>query len=157
MEYYRYMSAGERPAVVVIEDIDWPNCVGAYWGEVNSTIHSAFGLSGVVTNSVMRDLDDLAPGFQILAGSIKPSHGFVHVVYYGEPVNVMNMLVNPGDIIHADKHGALVIPAEIVTELPKAITRMRDAESLILNPAREPDFTFEKFEKAWNEFEKART
>mgnify|MGYP003313803991 FL=1 len=32
MEYYRYMAEGPRPAVAVIEDTDFPDCIGAYWG-----------------------------------------------------------------------------------------------------------------------------
>ena len=60
MNYYRYMSEVIGPAVAVIEDVDYPNCIGAYWGEVNTKVHKGFGLSGALTNGVMRDLGDLA-------------------------------------------------------------------------------------------------
>ena len=30
------------------------NAVGAYWGEVNTTVHKALGLDGALTNGVMR-------------------------------------------------------------------------------------------------------
>lgn len=79
MAYYKHMSEGPRPAVVVVEDFDYPNCIGAYWGEINTNVHKAFGLSGCLTNGVMRDLGDLPKGFPVVAGSIGPSHGFVHV------------------------------------------------------------------------------
>ena len=91
MEYYRYMAEGPRPAVAVIEDTDFPDCIGAYWGEINATVHKGLGLSGALTNSVMRDLGDLPEGFPVLAGSIGPSHGFVHVLDFDQPVEVFGL------------------------------------------------------------------
>ena len=41
MNYYRYMSEINGPTVVVIEDLDFPNCIGAYWGEINTKVHKA--------------------------------------------------------------------------------------------------------------------
>ena len=69
MNYYRYMSELHGPTVVVIEDLDFPNCIGAYWGEINTKVHKGFGLSGALTNGVMRDLGDLAEDFPVVAGS----------------------------------------------------------------------------------------
>ena len=156
MAYYRYMAEGPRPALPVIEDLDGANAVGAFWGEVNSVVHKGFGLDGVLTNGVMRDLGDLAPGFQVLAGSIGPSHGFVHVVDYDVPVKVFGLTVRPGDFVHADRHGAVVVPRDILPRLVDAIRKMQAGEAIILAPAREPGFNFEKFEAAWEAFEKAR-
>ena len=102
-------------AIAVVEDIDYPHAIGAYWGEVNTTIHKAFGLGGALTNGVMRDLGDLPTGFPVVAGSIGPSHGFVHVRSVGQPVTIFGMHVVDGDLVHADRHGALVIPPEAVS------------------------------------------
>ncbi|WP_421904789.1 RraA family protein [Mameliella sp.] len=157
MAYYKAMAEGPKPSVAVVEDIDYPNCIGAYWGEVNTTVHKGFGVSGALTNGVMRDLGDLAPGFPVVAGSIGPSHGFVHVTELGTPVEVFGLTVNPGDLVHADRHGALVIPADIVTRIGAAIEKMQSTEDLVLGPAREEGFDFAKFEAAWAAFEKART
>lgn len=157
MGYYRYMAEGPRPAVTVIEDLDYPDCVGAYWGEINTQVHKAFGLAGTLTNGVMRDLGDLAPDFQVLAGSIGPSHAFVHVVDFDQPVKVFGLEVMPGDFIHADRHGAVIVPEEVLPKLETAIQNMQSSEALILEPAREAGFSFEKFEAAWSAFEQART
>ena len=51
--------------------------------------------------------DVIDDGFPVLAGSIGPSHGFVHVVEIGTPVNIKGMRVAQGELIHADRHGAL--------------------------------------------------
>lgn len=157
MAYYKQMADAPYPSICVIEDEDYPNAIGAYWGEVNTTIHKGFGMSGTLTNGVMRDLGDMAPDYPVVAGSIGPSHGFVHVTALDVPVTVFGLTVHPGDLVHADRHGAVVVPAEVVDQLETAITRMQDTEHLVLGPAREEGFDFAKFEAAWEAFEKART
>jgi regulator of RNase E activity RraA len=157
MAYYRAMHDAPKPSVAVIEDLDYPDCVGAYWGEVNTTIHKCFGMVGALTNGVVRDLGDLPAGFPVIAGSIGPSHGFVHVRSVGEPVRVMGLEVRQGDIVHADRHGAVVVPPEVIPGLLAAIGRMQATERLILDPARQPGFNFAAFEAAWAAFERART
>lgn len=157
MNYYRAMAEGRKPSVAVVEDVDFPGCVGAFWGEVNATIHKGFGMSGALTNGVMRDLGDLPAGFPVLAGSIGPSHGFVHVAEIGTPVTVFGLKVEQGDLIHADRHGAVVIPPEVVAGLAAGIARLLESESIVLGPARQAGFDFETFERAWEAFEKVRT
>jgi regulator of RNase E activity RraA len=157
MDYYKAMADGAAPSVAVVEDLDYPNCIGAYWGEVNTTIHKGFSMNGALTNGVMRDLGDMAPDFPVVAGSIGPSHGFVHVRSINQPIKIMGMTVNPGDLIHADRHGAVVIPPEVVAKLQSAIHKMQKTEKLVLDPARAEGFNFTKFEAAWAAFEKSRT
>jgi len=157
MQYFREMASGPRPAIAVVEDVDYPECIGAWWGGVHTAVHHGLGLVGAVTNGVMRDLDDMQAGFSVVAGSVGPSHGFVHVRELGTPVNVMGLQVKQGDLVHADQHGALVIPDDVIPGLFQALTNMMDTESIILEPARQPGFTIEKLEAAWAAFEKART
>jgi len=157
MAYYKAMHDGPKPSVAVVEDLDFPDCIGAYWGEVNTTIHKGFGMSGALTNGVMRDLGDLPEDFPVVAGSVGPSHGFVHVRTLGEPVTVFGLRIAPGDLIHADRHGALVIPPEVIPALGAAILRLQETERLILDPARSPGFDFAGFERAWTAFERSRT
>ena len=35
LSYYDYISSKKEQTVVVIEDTDFPNCIGAFWGELN--------------------------------------------------------------------------------------------------------------------------
>ena len=154
MAYYRMMAEAPHPSVAVIEDVDYPDCVGAYWGEINTTVHKGFGMSGALTNGVMRDLGDLAEGFPVVAGSIGPSHGFVHVREIDTPVTIFGLTVAPGDLVHADRHGAVVVPPDIIPVLAAAIGKMRRTEALVLEPARRPGFDFAAFETAWAAFEK---
>lgn len=156
MAYYRHMAEGPRPAIAVVEDMDFPDTVGAFWGEINTSVHKGFGLSGALTNGVMRDLGDLPEGFPVVAGSIGPSHAHVHVRDVGTPVTIHGLRVRDGDLVHADRHGAVVIPPEVVPRLDDAIKQLLRIERLILEPARAPGFDFEAFEVAWAAFEKAR-
>lgn len=157
MDYFRSMAAGPRPAVAVVEDVDHPSCIAGWWGEVHAAVHKGLGLAGAVTNGVMRDLDAMDEGFPVLAGSVGPSHGYVHVVEIGTPVTVFGLRVAEGELIHADRHGALVVPEEVVADLARMIDTVESNEALVLGPAREPGFDIEKLERAWAAFEAART
>lgn len=157
MAYYRMVAEASGPKLVVIEDEDGEKAVSAYWGEINTAIHKGFGVAGVLTNGLMRDLGDMEKGFQVLAGSVGPSHAFVHVTALAVPVNVFGISVKPGDFVHADRHGAVIVPEDILPKLTDAIEKLLSTEKIVLDAARKPGFDFQKFEEAWNAFEKSRT
>jgi regulator of RNase E activity RraA len=157
MAYYRMVSEAPRPTVAVIEDVDFPTCVAAYWGEINTTVHQGLGVAGALTNGVVRDLGDLPDGFPVVAGSIGPSHGFAHLREIATPVSVFGLTVAPADLVHADRHGAVVIPPDVLSGLAEGIHRLLATEHLILEPARRDGFDFAAFEAAWTAFENART
>ncbi|MCG8357178.1 MAG: RraA family protein [Kiloniellales bacterium] len=148
MAYYEYLAAGPGPTITVIQDLDARRGFGAFWGEVNSTIHKALGCLGAVTNGSFRDLDELAPGFQILGGEVGPSHAHVHVVDFGGQVNVFGMTVRHGDVIHADRHGAVVVPAAAVQALPAAVELIQRREKVILDACKEPGFDIARLKEA---------
>lgn len=157
LDYFKYMAKGEEPTVCVVEDIDAPNCVSAWWGEVHTAVHLGLGMSGALTNGVMRDLDDHEPGFPVVAGSIGPSHMFSHITEIDIPVTVFGMTINPGELVHADQHGAVIIPEDVMPVLGEAIKTLLRNEQIIIAPAREPGFNIEKLIEAWKVFEEART
>lgn len=150
--YYEMIATGPKPGIVVIQDLDGERRgYGAFWGEVNSNIHRGFGCLGVITDGSVRDLDDIAEGFQMLAGRVGPSHAHVHVVDFGGPVTVAGMAVATGDLIHADRHGAVVIPAEVADRVQDAAERVARQESVVIEAAKRPDFDLEKLKAAWKE------
>ena len=142
--YYRHMAAGPQPTITVIEDIDASPGYGAWWGEVNSSIHAGLGSLGVITDGSIRDLGEWAPGFGALAGSIGPSHAWVHVVEYGVAVTVHGMTVRPGDLIHADRHGAVVVPADVAADIPAAAAKIAVAEHVLIDAARSEGFSIDQ-------------
>lgn len=146
--YYDYVASGEQPSLAIIQDIDEQPGLGAFWGEVNTHVHWGLGCTGTLTNGSMRDLDAMHPEFQCLAGSLSPSHAWVQVVEFGKPVEVFGMSVSPNDIVHADRHGAIVIPPQYLEHLPAAIDLMARREKVILDAAKRPDFNMSALKEA---------
>jgi regulator of RNase E activity RraA len=72
----------------------------------------------------------------------------VHLQSFDEPVTVAGMAERPGDLIHADAHGAIVVPHEVAGELPAACDLLMRREAVILDVARSADFTLDKLRAA---------
>jgi len=146
--WYEYVAKASLPTVVVIQDLDDTPGIGAFWGEVHSNVHKALGAQGGVTNGSIRDLDMLAPGFQLLAGVVNPSHAYGHLVAYGQEVTVHGMHVGHEDVIHGDRHGAVVIPHAAVRQIPAAIELLSRREKVILDICKDPHFSVAKLHEA---------
>jgi regulator of RNase E activity RraA len=149
LDWYEYVADASLPTVVVLQDIDDRPGYGAFWGEVNTNIHMSLGAVGCVTNGSFRDLAASAKNFQIVGGRVGPSHAHIHVVDFGRPVNVFGMQAAHDDVIHADCHGAVVIPADCVTKLPAVIDLLARREKVILDLCASPDFTPAKLREAF--------
>lgn len=139
--YYGYMGEGPGPTITVIQDVDDHPGYGAWWGEVNTSVHQGLGSLGVITNGSIRDLDDSAEGFQLLAGMPSPSHAWIRVESFGDPVTVHGMQVESGDLIHADQHGAVVIPIDVAARVPQAAADIAATEQVLIAASREPGFS----------------
>ena len=149
MKYYEYIVQDEKNPVVVIEDTDFPNCIGAFWGELNVAVHKGLKIKGTVTNGLLRDLGMLDTGYQVVAGSVGPSHAFVHLTELDIPVNILGLEIKPGDFIHADQHGAMTVPKKHLDALPNALDLVVRREVPILKAARQKGFNIEKLKKAF--------
>jgi len=136
MDYLDYVAAAPQPGVVVIQDLDEPPGYGAFWGEVQTNVHKALGCLGTVTNGSIRDIAQVAEGFQMLAGSITPSHAYVHVVEFGVPITIHGMEVMSGDLIHADRHGAVVVPSDKIDAMKAALDGLMKQEARIIAAAK---------------------
>lgn len=148
-DWFDYVApSNDLPTIAILQDLDDRPGYGAFWGEVQSAVHACLGVLGCVTNGSFRDLDMLHPGFQIVGGRIVPSHAHVHMVQFGCQVDVFGMVACHDDVIHADFHGAVVIPAECVKKLPAAIDLVSRREKVILDVARAPGFDSSKMRAA---------
>jgi regulator of RNase E activity RraA len=136
MDYLDYVAAEPRPSVVLIQDLDEPAGYGAFWGEVQTNVHQALGCLGTVTNGSVRDIPAVALDFQMLAGSIGPSHAYVHVVEFGIPVAIHGMAAKSDDLIHADRHGAVTVPVDKIDAMQTALDRLMKQEQRIIAAAK---------------------
>lgn len=112
-EYRRYVASVPGPKIVIVQDLDKPGAIGAFWGEVNSTIHRALGCVGSIVDGAIRDIDEMTnAGFKVLARRLCVGHAFSYPVHWDCPVEVFGRMISPGQLIHADKHGFLAVPPE---------------------------------------------
>ncbi|MGI9524246.1 MAG: RraA family protein [Hyphomicrobiaceae bacterium] len=150
LSYYEYVAnGGPSPSIAVIQDLDGVDIgFGCFWGEVQSAVHKGLGCAGVITDGGIRDVPQWAPGLPVLAGSIVPSHGHVHLADFGREVRVAGMVVRSGDLIHADSHGAVVIPTDCAEKIPNACDLLERREAVILDIARAPGFTIKQLRQA---------
>jgi 4-hydroxy-4-methyl-2-oxoglutarate aldolase len=131
-----------KPWVVVIQDLDYPNPVGSFWGEVNGSIFKGLGAVGTVTDGGVRDLPEVrATGFHFFSSCVLVSHAYLHVVEVGTPVSVGGLIVDAGDLLHGDEHGVTSIPLEIAREVPKAAKGVEERERVVINFARSAECT----------------
>jgi regulator of RNase E activity RraA len=152
--YYEHIAAQPLPSIAVIQDIDAPDAgFGAFWGEVQTHVHVGLGCAGVITDGSVRDLDAMAPNFMVLAGSIMPSHAHVHLVDFGGTVSVFGMIVSANDIIHADRHGAVVVPPDAVAKIPEAVDLLTRRERVLIEASKQPGFSIERLRQAFREQE----
>ncbi|MDF1813506.1 MAG: RraA family protein [Verrucomicrobiales bacterium] len=136
-EYRRYVAtACPGPKIVVVQDLDKPAVIGAFWGEVNSNIHRALGCVGTITDGAIRDLDEMKnAGFKALARRLCVGHAFSHPVRWNCEVEVFGRKISPGELIHADKHGFIAIPENEQANLLEAARFMDENECATLIPA----------------------
>ena len=124
-DYRRALASVAGPKIVVVQDLDKPAVVGSFWGEVSANTHRALGCVGTITDGAIRDLDEMTnAGFKAIARRLCVGHAHVVPVRFGVDVTVFGREVLPGQLIHADKHGFLAVPAEDEAKLLEAASFM---------------------------------
>jgi len=148
--YYRldwldHIQSIPAPRVLVVEDLDSHPGLGSFVGDVHANILRVLGCVGMVTNGAVRNVDAARElKFQIFAGNLSVSHAFAHVFDFGGPVNVGQMQVRPGDLLHGDRHGVQTVPIEIAQKIPAVVQRMKGEEREIIELCQSGEFTLEK-------------
>ena len=133
------------PRVLVVEDMDHNPGLGSFIGDVHANILQALGCIGVVTNGAVRNVEaGRELKFQMFARNLSVSHAFAHVFDFGSPVEVGQMQVRPGDLLHGDRHGVQTVPIEIAQKIPSVAQRMNGEEREIIEFCQSGAFTLEK-------------
>ncbi len=138
-DYMRYVAAQPGPKIVVVQDLDKPAVLGSMWGEVNSNRHRSLGCVGTITDGAIRDVDEMTnAGFKALAQRLCVGHAFVTPVRWNCEVEVFGRKIQPGQLIHADKHGFIAIPPEDEADLLEASIFMDQNECNTVIAAARP-------------------
>jgi 4-hydroxy-4-methyl-2-oxoglutarate aldolase len=142
------------PRIVVVQDVDDHPGTGAFVGEVHANILRALGCVAYITNGAVRDLPAVRDsGLQLFASSITPSHAFVHMVGFGEPVAIAGLSVAPGDLLFADTHGVLSIPPAVASAVPAVAAAMRQQERRVIEYCRSGEFSLERLRSLVNDWD----
>jgi regulator of RNase E activity RraA len=92
---------------------------------------------GAVTDGSVRDVNSIASDFNILATRLAPSAGYIHIVDFDVDVEVAGMVTRSGDLVHADQHGAVIIPHGIAREVVGAASIVSRKEALVINACKD--------------------
>ena len=134
-----------EPRIVVAQDVDEQPGLGAFIGGVHANVLRALGCVAYVTNGAVRDLPAVeAIGFQMFAGSVSVSHAFVHLLDFGEPVEVAGLRVSPGDILHGDRHGLVSVPEPIAADIPRVAADILTHDRRVIEFCRSSEFSLER-------------
>jgi 4-hydroxy-4-methyl-2-oxoglutarate aldolase len=132
------------PAVLVMQDVSGRPSRCAYAGEVMATLAQRLGAVGMVTDGGYRDVNEVrALGLHYYAAYHVVSHGNFSILDVGAPVVMDGQRIATGDILHGDVNGIVVVPAEILDELPTAVAQIRDRERRVMDFIRGDSFTLE--------------
>jgi len=102
----------------------------------------------VVTNGSVRDVPAFAEmQFPIFACSVSVSHAYIHMVDFGEPVEICGLRIRPGDLLYGDGHGVLSIPLEIASDIPAVVEKIVRQEKDLIALCRSSDFSVDKLRK----------
>ena len=142
LEFWTYVESLPAPRVIVLQDVDHVPGLGAFFGKLHAAIASALRSVGCVTNGAVRDLSAIdALRFSIFAGNLSPSHAYAHIVKPDGPVEIGGLEIRPGDLIHGDRHGLLMIPLSIAAEVPVMAARILDEERELIEFCASPRFS----------------
>ncbi len=137
------------PRIAVIQDLHAESGLGSVVGEVHAAVLKALQCQGVITNGTVRDIPAVARmQFPMFARSAAVSHGYTHIIDYGQPVRIFGLEIRPGDLLFADCHGVVSIPHEIAAQLPAVAARIQVQEQRIIDLCQSPDFSTERLLEA---------
>jgi regulator of RNase E activity RraA len=147
-DWWKHITSIPAPRVVVMQDIDDPPGTGAFVGKVHACVLMSLGCVGVITNGAARELPSIENnGFQVFAGGLAISRAYIHVVEYGVPVQVGRLVIQPGDLIHGDRHGIITVPPDLVCGLPAVARAIAEKKRHVMDLAGKPGTTPEEFSR----------
>jgi 4-hydroxy-4-methyl-2-oxoglutarate aldolase len=140
------------PRIVVLEDMDRPPGLGAFVGNMHAAILRALGCVGYVTNGAVRQLPTVRElGLHLFAGEVSVSHAYAHLFDFGCAVKIGNLEVQPGALLHGDRHGLLSVPKSIASRIPAVAAKLRQTEQRVIDFCGSKQFSVDKLRQVMKE------
>lgn len=142
LDLFAAVDASDKPAVVVMQEIGCHSDWAAHSGEIMATTFQRLGAVGLVSDSGVRDLPEVrALGFQYFARGAVASHASFRIVRSNVPVHILGLAIQPGDVLHGDENGLVLVPRVDPEELQACVDAIRAREGELLRFIRDPEFT----------------
>ena len=144
LSLYEAVMESPKPALVAFQEVGPQPDFAAHCGEVMATIFQRLGAVGLVSDCAVRDIPEVrALRFHYFARGAAASHAYFRILRVGVPVQVQGLPIAPGDLLHGDENGLIVVPQEALDKLPAAVEAVRSKERALMEFVRGPAFTFE--------------
>jgi 4-hydroxy-4-methyl-2-oxoglutarate aldolase len=124
-------------------------------GEVVSRLYRRFGCVGYITNGAARDVLQVERlNFAVFASSVIVSHGYPRLEEMHRPVHIGGLTVRPGDLLHADANGIVMIPNCIAEMVAEACGEFSAAECTAMKYLEGESVTPDGYREVWEETKK---
>ena len=142
----RDAAKGGMPVFTVLEAVGPRPRYTVSLGDGMATLMRMAGAVGFITDGSMRDLEGVREvGLPCWAAGLSPMHGELRWLDLNTTVIIDGMTVRPGDILHADVNGAVVIPHEIADKVPEQALAVRKKEQTLFARWRSPNYTLDDY------------
>jgi 4-hydroxy-4-methyl-2-oxoglutarate aldolase len=140
---YELLETAPKPAVVVMQDVGQDRLHSCHAGEVMSTTMKRLGAVGILTDGGLRDVREVAAlgGFHYFCAGLVVSHGNPICVSVNTEVTISGMVVQPGDLLHGDENGVVLIPDECAGEVAAAAQSIWTREEQTIRNIMDPGYT----------------
>lgn len=142
VNYCEEIERNDGPVIAVFHDDSKHPGREAMIGEGMSRAVRAVGAVGLICDGCIRDLESLRQlEFPVMGAGLTAHRGRIRFHRYQVPVEVAGMAVVPGDLIHADVNGAVVIPKELAAQVVDAARAVVSKESKLFEMFSDPTYS----------------
>ena len=149
MRPYLQMFEQLTPDSVLVHTTPAPATAG-HFGELTGNSARARGCAGVILDGNLRDIEGLREaGFQVFYRDLSPLNGIGRweMTATQQPVTIGGVTVNPGDIVHAEFDGILVVPREHAVRVLEKAEEIVGAEGRVRREMEGGDAPWASFER----------
>ncbi len=142
----RDAAKGGMPVFALIEAVGPRSRYTVSLGDGMAILMRLAGAVGFMTDGGMRDLEGVREvGLACWAAGLSPMHGRLRWLDLNTTVIIDGMTVRPGDVIHADVNGSVVIPREVADQAYDRAMEVRKKEQGLFARWRAPGFTLDEY------------